>query len=192
MNKKIVSIVLALSLLLPVTANAGFLKTMVESWGFTFTITASDTLDLFGALADDIGEMADRILVMADKIVATEQLMADMVVQLAEINAGIATLNTTSTVPTVLINSDVLTITSGVAPTFTISDLPTEYVVYVSSTLIMSTTTTSLIIHNNDELQAQWFELEALSTNGNIYIAVKSINANTISSLSNVLTFNIL
>lgn len=199
MKKKLLGVLFAMNLMVPV-ANAGFLTDIIDTIVPTDEFTVStELLALFSALADDIGEMADRILVMsdqilimADKIVATEQLMADMTVQLAEISAGVATLNTTSTVPTVLISSDVTTISTGVAPIFTISTVTPEYVVYVSSTLVMSTNTTSIIVHNNDELQAQWSQLEALSTDGNIYIAVKSIDNNTISSLSNVLTFNIL
>ncbi len=200
MNKKLMGLLLALTLSMPFMANATLLTDIVDSTTTTCTDTtiSTEVLALFAALADDIGEMADRILEMADKIgemadriVATEQLMADMVVELAQINASIAELNGTSA-PTVLITSDVLTINTGVAPTFTISTTTPEYVVYVSSTLVMGTNTTSIIVHNNDELQAQWAQLETLSTDGNIYIAVKTIDANTISSLSNVLTFNIL
>lgn len=202
MKKKLISIVLAISLLAPITANAGFLKTMVESWGFTLTLTASDTLNLFGALADDIGEMADRILlmaneigamadkigVMADRIVVTEQLMADMTVELAQVSASVASLEGTAA-PTVLISSDTLTISVDEAPRFTISTTTPEYVVYVSSTLIMNTNTTSVIVHNYDELQAKWAQLKALAVNGQIHVAVKTIDNNSISSLSNVLSY---
>jgi HAMP domain-containing protein len=202
MKKKIISVVLAISLLAPITANAGFLKTMVESWGFTLTLTASDMLDLFGALADDIGEMGDRILlmadeigemadkigVMADRIVTTEQMMADMTVELAQISSSVADLSGT-TAPTVLISSDTLTISTDEAPSFTISTATPEYVVYVSSTLVMNTNTTSVIVHNYDELQEKWAQLKTLAANGQVHIAVKTIDNNSISSLSNVLSY---
>ncbi len=202
MKKKIISVVLAISLLAPITANAGFLKTMVESWGFTLTLTASDMLDLFGALADDIGEMGDRILlmadeigemadkigVMADRIVTTEQMMADMTVELAQISSSVADLSGT-TPPTVLIASDTLTISTDEAPNFTISTATPEYVVYVSSTLVMNTNTTSVIVHNYDELQEKWAQLKTLAANGQVHIAVKTIDNNSISSLSNVLSY---
>lgn len=196
MKKKIVSIVLALSLLLPATANAGFLKTMVESWGFTFTLTATDTLDLFGALADDIGDMADRILamadkinVMADKIVATEQLMADMVVDIATIKNNTSTGEVAGMYIDNLGQTDLYNLE---CPAFTMSDSPAEYVVYVSSSLTMNTNTISVLVRNRTELEALWPSLVTLAANGKIYIGVKSVADNKISSLSNVLSYNLL
>jgi len=203
MKKKIISIVLVLSLLAPITANAGFLKTMVENWGFTLTLTATDMLDLFGALADDIGEMgdrillmagqidlmADKILVMADKIVATEEIMAGLAVDIAEIKT-----NTSSTCVEGLFisNTDQDTLYAGASPVFTMSQAPSEYVVYVSSNLTMSTNTISVLVHNQAELEALWPTLVVLAQNQKVYIAVKAITDNTISSLSNVLTYNVL
>lgn len=196
MKKKIISIVLALSLLAPITANAGFLKTMVESWGFTFTLTATDMLDLFGALADDIGEMGDRILdmagqidLMADKIVATEEIMAGLAVDITEIKT-----NTSNTCVEGLFisNTDQDTLYAGAYPVFTMSQTPSEYVVYVSSSLTMSTNTISVLVHNQAELDALWPTLVVLAQNQKVYLAVKAITNNTISSLSNVLTYNVL
>ena len=203
MKKKIISVVLAVSLLAPITANAGFLKTMVESWGFTLTLTANDMLDLFGALADDIGEMgdriivmagqidlmADKILVMADKIVATEVIMADLVVDIAEIKT-----NTSNTcVEGIFISNELQdTLYSGDVPVFTMSATPAEYVVYVSSSLTMDTNTISVLVHNQAELEALWPTLVVLAQNGKIHLAVKSITNNTITSLSNIITYNVL
>jgi len=196
MKKKIISVVLAVSLLAPITANAGFLKDMVTSWGFTLTLTANDMLDLFEALADDIGEMGDRILdmagqidLMADKIVATEVIMADLVVDIAEIKT-----NTSNTcVEGIFISNEAQdTLYSGDFPVFTMSATPTEYVVYVSSSLTMDTNTISVLVHNQAELEALWPTLVVLAQNGKIYLAVKSITNNTITSLSNILTYNVL
>lgn len=196
MKKKIVSILLAIALIAPLTANAGFLKNMVENWGFTFTITATEMLDLFGALADDIGEMADRILLMADqidlmadKIVDTEVLMAGLVVDIAEIKT-----NTSNTcVEGVFISNETQpSLYSGDFPDFTMSQTPTEYVVYVSSSLTMDTNSISVLVHNQAELEALWPTLVVLAQDQKIYIGVKSITDNNISSLSNILTYNVL
>jgi len=210
MKTKFVSLILVVGFILPVNANAFFFKSMVE--GMTSvannmvdssTQISSEMLDLFGALADDIGEMADRILVMADKIgemadriVATEQLMADMMVQLAQINnntAGMLTGNggTTSPLPTLIISSaNGETLTPGQAPVFTPSHEAPEYLAYVSSTLAISSTTTAILVHSNEELADKWSELETLSKNGKIYLAVRTIDGANISSLSNVLTYH--
>lgn len=202
MKKKIISIVLAVSLMVPITANASFLKTMVQNWGFTLSLSANDMLKLFGALADDIGVMADRILVMADKIgemadriVATEVLMAALTTNVATIAADVATINTntsTTTVPGIYISNETQpNLYSGDFPSFTMSQTTPEYVVFVSSTLTMTTNTISVLVHNQAELEALWPNLVGLTQNQKIYIGVKSITDNTISSLSNVLTYNV-
>jgi len=214
---KFISLLLVVGFILPVNANAFFFKSMVD--GMTSvannmvdsgTQISSEMLDLFEVLADDIGEMADRILIMADKIlimadkigemadriVATEQLMADMMVQLAQISsntAGMVTGNTgtSSSLPTLIISSDNGdTLVSGQAPEISPSYEAPEYLAYVSSTLAISSTTTAILVHSNEELADKWSELEALSQDGKIYIAFRTIDGANISSLSNVLTYH--
>jgi len=217
------SLLLIVSFALPINANAFFLTSMIE--GMTSvannmvdssTEISSEMLDLFGALADDIGEMADRILDMADKIgemadrilvmadkigemadriVATEQLMADMVVQLAQINQNTATImtgntGTQSNLATLIISSaNGDTLVPGQAPVIAPSYEAPEYLAYVSSTLAISSTTTAILVHSNEELAEKWSQLESLSRDGKIYIAVRTIDGENISSLSNVLTY---
>ena len=211
MKTKFITLILVVGFILPVNANAFFFKSMVE--GMTSvannmvdssTQISSEMLDLFGALADDIGEMADRILVMADKIlimadkigemadriVATEQLMADMMVEITAIRNGQGT--TTSSVPTVFITQDDFqtTLYNGEAPRFNLSDNASQYLLYVSSSAVMNTDTVAVLVKSSHDLDTRWKDLQSLANNYKIYVAVKSINDNTISSLSNVIEYS--
>ena len=203
MKKKIASLLLVGALIVPAAANASFLRDMVNQFGFRFSLSANDTLNLFGALADDIGDMADRILVMADnidgmadkilvmsdKIVKTEEIMAGMAVDLAEIKAN--TSSNTSTLPTLIISSENGdTLSDGQAPVLISNYSYPDYLVYVSSTVSLSATTTAILIHNNHELQERWSEFESLSVDGKIYISLRMIDGSDVSDLSNVLTYN--
>jgi len=210
MKKKILGLILALTLIAPVTANAGFLRFVVDNFGFQLSLSANDTLDLFGALADDIGDMADRILlmadqidqmadkilVMADKIVATEVLMAQLTTDMATIAADVATINANTSTGEVagmyIDNAGQTDLYNLECPAFTMSDSPAEYVVYVSSSLTMNTNTISVLVRNRAELEALWPDLITLAANGKIYIGVKSVADNKISSLSNILGYNVL
>jgi len=200
MKKIIVKFILVAGFMLPINANAWLLTDLVDS--LTTTTTASgevtiEMLQLFAALADDIGEMADRILVMADKIlimadkiVATEQLMANLVVDVASIKLAVEGDNTV--LPTVIISSlNTTPLSTLQAPLLAMNVVTTEYLVYVSSSMTMTSNTMSVLVHNDLELQALWNHLAPLALNNKIYIAVKTIDANVISSLSNVLTFDI-
>ena len=196
----LVKISLLVSFVLPVGANAGILTTLIEALTPTTTVSAEvsiEMLELFGALADDIGEMADRILVMADKIlvmadkiVATEQLMANLVVDVASIKATVEGDNVA--LPTVVISSlNGSTLFAGAAPFIGMNVIVPEYLVYVSSSMTMNSNTMSVLVHNQLELQALWSNLVTLSDNNKIYVAIKTIDGNVISSLSNVLTYTV-
>ena len=198
MKTKLTSVLLATSLLLPLSANAFFFDTTPEETTTTVvesTVDFSQVLLLIQALADDIGEMADRILVMADKIgemadriVQTEEIMADLAVDIAEIKAN--TSGTTTAVDGVYITQGFqTTLFSGEAPAFVMSATSSEYLVYVSSSMTMDTNTISVLVHNPAELAAQWSYLESLASDHKIYVAVKTIENNSISSLSNVLSY---
>jgi len=198
MKTKLISTLLVASLLLPLSANAFFFDSTPDETSTTIvesTIDFSQVLLLIQALADDIGEMADRILVMADKIgemadriVETEELMADLAVDIAEIKAN--TSGGSTAVEGVYITQGFqTTLYSGEAPTFTMSAPTAEYLVYVSSSMTMDTNTISVLVHNQEELATQWSHLETLANDHTIYIAVKTIQNNSISSLSNVLSY---
>lgn len=216
MKTKIAAIFLVVGFMLPVNANALFFNSMVQ--GMTSVANnmvdeagevSSEMMQLMSKLSDDIGLMADRILVMADKIgemadrilvmadkigemadriVATEQLMADMMVDIADIKKSTSTnSNLTEVFITQLEGQDVLD--EGTVPVFNMSKQSSEYLVYVSSTMTMTTNTVSVLVHNQSELEALWSSLDDLASDNKIYIAVKIIEDNSISSRSNVLTY---
>jgi len=203
MKLKLISLLLVLGFILPSNANAFFFSNMID--GMTSvannivdgaTEVSVDMLELFEALADDIGEMSDRILDMADKIgemadriVATEQLMANMMVDIATIKNNTASSTTSENIIILKDSTQEILYTSD-APLFTISNQTSEYLVYVSSSMTMTTNTVSILVHNQEELESLWNNLESLSSDSKIYIAVKTIQDNKISSLSNVLTYN--
>lgn len=56
----------------------------------------------------------------------------------------------------------------------------------------MDTNTVSVLVSDANDLAQNWSELKALAQNNKIYIGVKTIDGNTISSLSNVLTYTTL
>jgi TolA-binding protein len=190
MKLKIVAVLMALSLLFSTNATASF---------FTTPTTQEQILALVSKLSDDIGLMADRILVMADKIgemadkigemadriVQTEQLMADLTQNLAESSA--------TTTPTVIISSTTQNLLdTEQVPEFILNMPAQQMLIYISSSLTMQSNTTCIVVNTPSELSLQWAELKSLATNNKIYIAVKTINENQISSLSNVLTYTTL
>jgi len=202
MKKKIASIVLAGSLMLPINANAGVLEAMVN--GMTTvsiamvdgaTSTSTDMLKLFAALADDIGQMADRILVMADnigemadRIVYTEIIMAGLANDIAGINNTVSA----ATAPVAILTQGFFTtLYSSDTPEFTLNSTPNEYIVYVSSSFNMTNNKQRVIVKNKSEFDAKWSELRTLAQNNYIYLAVKTIDGNGISSLSNVIEYRI-
>lgn len=185
MKLKSLTIVLALTLLLTSNVNAGYISPTTQ------------ILNLMSKLSDDIGTMADRILdmgeqigVMADRIVETEELMADLTVNVAALQANGSD---NSSVGTVLISQTTETVLyEDEAPQFSTNSNTTEMLVYVSSSMTMDSNTISILVKDADALQANWANLKTLAKDNKIYIAVKTIDGNTISSLSNVLTYSTL
>lgn len=197
MKLKLAAIFFALTLLLSSNATASFFNT-------TTTIT-TEMITLISKLSDDIGIMADRILdmageigkmadkigVMADRIVHTEEMMAQLTLDMATLSAN--TSQTSQTIPTlILANAGSSTLGIDEAPAFTSSISTDEMLIYVSSSIGMNTNTISVLVTPNDPLTSKWKELQTLAQDGKIYIAAKTIDGNTISSLSNVLTYNTL
>jgi hypothetical protein len=210
MKKKLIGGLLVASLItVPVVSKASFLSSIVD--GMTSvannvvdssTEVSQDMLDLFGALADDIGEMADRILVMADKIgemadriVETERMMADVAIQVGQINentnACSYSIESDPGIRTVLITADIYqgTLWENEAPRFDMSESTASYLVYVSSTMAMNSNTVSIMVDNQTEFSSNWSNFESLAQDNKIYIAVKTIENNIASPLSNVLEY---
>ena len=181
MKLKIVTALMALTLLFSTNATASF---------FSAPTTDEQILTLISKLSDDIGLMADRILVMADKIGE----MADRIVHTEEIMAELADNGSNnSTAPTVIISSDSQSVLYGEqTPTFTSNVEAPQMLIYVSSSLTMGSDTVSILVNNPSELATQWQALKSLATDNKIYIAIKTIDGNVISSLSNVLTYTTL
>jgi len=180
MKLKIITALMALSLLFSSNATASF---------FSAPSTNEQILQLVSKLSDDIGLMADRILVMADKIgdmadriVHTELLLTDLNTSTKPCSTNLGSISANS--KTVLYANQV--------PEFSMNIQAPQMLIYVSSTLTMQTDTISVLVNNSSDLEQQWAELKTLATNNKIYIAVKTIDANTISSLSNVLTYTTL
>lgn len=197
MKLKLAAIFFALTLLLSSNATASFFNT-------TTTIT-TEMITLISKLSDDIGIMADRILdmageigkmadkigVMADRIVHTEEMMAQLTIDMATLSAN--TSQASQTTPTLMLaNTGSSTLGIDEAPAFTSSISTDEMLIYVSSSIGMNTNTISVLVTPNDPLTSKWKELQTLAQDGKIYIAAKTIDGNTISSLSNVLTYNTL
>ena len=179
MKLKIATALMALSLLFSSNASASF---------FTAPSTNEQILQLISKLSDDIGLMADRILVMADKIGE----MSDRIVHTEELLADLSTNNTTSA-QTVLISADNNTVLyANQVPEFTLNNEASQMLIYVSSSLTMQSDTITILVNNPSDLAQQWSELKTLADNNKIYIAVKTIDGNVISSLSNVLTYTTL
>lgn len=158
-------------------------NTSIES----LTTTVENQQALVSKLSDDIGLMADRIGTMADKIVATEVLLADTLIVLTG-NADLGT--SSSSTNSVILSSplDGASVSKTVAPSIEISTTATKYLLYASTEPTFGDTTTiSLYIVSSSSLSTSWEQVANFSgTNTNIYIAVKSIDANNqISSLSN-------
>lgn len=130
-------------------------------------------------MADKIGEMADRIGEMADRIVATEQMMADLVESLQSNALGI---NGEEVVESVVLDAAL----NGSTPQINLSNGASEYLLYASDTLQMGTDTVSVLIRSNTDLDKFWPMMMEMTTDNQLFIAVKSVDGNTISSLSNV------
>ncbi len=142
---------------------------------------------LVSKLSDDIGVMADRIGTMADKIVATETLLANTLIVLTG-NADLGT-SSSSTNSVVLTSPlDGSSVSKTTPPTIELSSSATTYLLYASNEPTFSDATTiSLYIVSAASLSTSWNQVVNFSgTNTDVYIAVKSIDANNqISSLSN-------
>lgn len=197
MKLKLAAIFFALTLLLSSNATASFFSSstnittqmieLVSKLSDDIGIMADRILDMAG----EIGEMADKIGVMADRIVHTEEMMAELTLDMATLTANAA--ETPQTQTTVIISNTASNVLStGDIPTFTTTLSTEEMLIYVSSTMSMSTNTISVLVTPDETLESKWRELQTLAKDGKIYLAIKTIDANNISSLSNVLTYTTL
>lgn len=147
-------------------------------------ISVVDQQKLVSKLSDDIGLMADRILEMSDRIVTTEDLLAQTLTTLLanpELSGESSANATALTSP-----SDNTIVGVSIAPTITMIPAATVYLLYASTTPTFSAgNTISIYIDSNEALTQKWSQVASFAGSTTIYIAVKRINGNTISSLSN-------
>jgi len=136
---------------------------------------------LVSKLSDDIGVMADRIGTMADRIVTTEKLLSDTLLTLT---------GNASLVKSVILTAplDSSTVSKVTAPTMTLSDSASQYLLYASTDTSFERAKSLVIyVDSSDALTKAWAQVAELAATNNdvIFIAVKSINNNVISTLSN-------
>ncbi len=202
MKLKISVLVLTISLLCtPLTSKAWFMDSMVN--GMTSVANnmideagevSGDMLQLMSKLSDDIGMMADRILIMADKIgemadriVATEELMTTTMVQMQDTMVGISDTGAMSSDNTALLTTPQGSAVSlGDIPAITIQNSTGQYLLYVAATPQVSNDSASVLIADDADLFAAWPVLSALAEDGEIYIAVKTIDGDITSNRSNI------
>jgi hypothetical protein len=146
------------------------------------------------ALAGDIGTMADRILVtetyigdMADKIVTTENLLSSTLLQLQQNGTGGNGAAVSKPGVLVLAPTTGNTVYRNTAPTITLSNAATSYVLYVSTTgNFQDGTMLPLLITPETPLATVWQDAVQSLTGNTIYIAVKSVyGESNLSELSN-------
>jgi len=136
---------------------------------------------LVSKLSDDIGTMADRIGTMADRIVVTEKLLANTLLTLT----GNSSLENSVVLTSPL---DSTTASKSTAPNITLSNSASQYLLYASTDANFQRAKSLVIyIDSSDRLTKAWAQVANLAANNNdiIYIAVKSINDNVVSTLSN-------
>ena len=143
--------------------------------------TVTEQQALVSKLSDDIGTMADRIGDMADKIVATEKLLSDTLLTLT----GNATLVNSVAL---LSPADSTTASKTTAPTISLSNSATQYLLHASTSATFERSKSVVIyVDSDDALTKAWAQVADLAATdgGVVFIAVESINDNVISALSN-------
>jgi len=177
---------------------------MMDSMSKPMTEMFSKALEAMMKLSDDIGKMADRILDMADKIgdmadriVATEKLMAQFVQNMSGQQGSLDTdmpgnckdlagSDENAIVITSPAEND--TITKTAAPKITISNSASSYLLIASnSSTFPRGKTASVFVKSAADLDAAWTRLTAISEDGTLYLAVKTVDeqTNVISRISN-------
>lgn len=149
--------------------------------------TMSDRILL---MADNIDKMADKIGVMADRIVTTEDMMTDTLTRMEEIAMGRN--STTQNGAVLLLTPYGSYATSNEAPIISLSNYAPNYLLYVSqSPRINAVSSSSVMISDTVPLARVWPDITAGLENSKIYIAVKTIDGDTLSDISNAVLINL-
>ena len=199
MKKNIIALSLTAALLIPANANAGLFSSMYDIPSQMMELMSKLSDDI-GVMADRIGEMADRILIMADKIgemadriVQTEELMTNTMLQMQENMNATGASNTLAQSGSVLLLTPSHTSASTYsAPDIILSDNASSYLLYVStSPMIDAVNTSSILVQEASSIDTLWHEIVAKTTSKTVYIAVKSLHDNQLSTLSNAVAIDI-
>jgi hypothetical protein len=161
------------------TANAWFFDTfenIVEMSLNTIQNIVLGLSDDIGEMSDDIGTMADRIGEMADRIVHTEELMMSAVS-----NNSVSSLITWPTEGATAYRTMPIDIT--------LSSQKTTYILYMSNNADMSGATNALV--QNGNTYNAWNRVADFATSDKLYIAVKTVDANSSSDFSNTVMLNL-
>ena len=152
----------------------------------------SDILALISKLSDDIGVMSNRILAMADKIgkmadriVATEKLMTQTLTKVQENNNILVSNSAATTSPAILNTPWGTQVNGNNPPPININHYNGAYMLYASPNGAMDSSSMQVLIHNESELITTWLQLKQLANNNLLYIAVRTVNGNQVSGLSN-------
>jgi len=127
-------------------------------------------------MAGRIGVMADRIGEMADRIVHTEELIVELV-------------DDQNALSLILSPAEGDAAYSTVPVQITLSSDKVNYILYISNNADMTDSTNALVL-NNDTSNA-WNRVPGFATGDTIYIAVKTVDDNSSSDLSNTVLLNL-
>ena len=137
--------------------------------------------DDIGVMADRINTMADKIGTMADRIVTTEKLLSDTLLTLT----GNKSLTSSVILKKPL---DSTTASKATAPDIELSDSASTYLLYASKdTKFQRDNSIIIYIDSSSTLSNAWQQVANLASSNSdvVYIAVKSINNDVVSALSN-------
>lgn len=162
-------------------------ETMVEDMLTLINTGMDNMMTTMLTLSADIGTMADRILVMSDniglmsdRIVDTEQLMADLVLDVTDAQGPSALLIAPTEAE--LVNLSYLL-------DIVLSNGASDYVLFLSNTAEMDPVTNVLV--SNGDTFAATNRARDYATGNQLYIAVKALAEDTMGPISNTVMINI-
>ena len=199
MKKQLVALSLTAALLIPVNANAGLFSSMYDIPSQMMELMSKLSDDI-GLMADRIGQMGDRILVMADKIgemadriVQTEEIMTNTMLQMQEnMNTPASSNGLAQTNNVLLLTPSHTAATTDIAPDILLSDNASSYLLYIStSPMIDAVNTSSILVQEASSLDTLWHDAVSKTAANTLYIAVKTLQDNQLSTLSNAVAIDI-
>jgi hypothetical protein len=170
-------------------------ETVVNNGIDTSSETVLGLSDDIGSMADRIGDMADKIGEMGDRIVKTEEIMVDLTTELVN-----GRQNDNSSAEKSYYEGETVLLTTEYGVELTHQELPTieynnnssEYLLYIASSPKINSNSTSFLIRNHKDLKRVWGQIVGtFAKNARLFIAIKTIDGNSISNLSNTILINV-